>query len=229
MVAGGANSIAEATKSTAIGTNVRISSSAENAVAVSAYIWKDCKTTEPGSLKLCAEKDVTIEGSALVVNGNSWGSALTVNGVDVLKTTQDLKWALAETKAELDKTKTELHRQIPYTNGELDNLKANLLNTTGELANLKVKTKDELATKAELLNTKAELLKTKDELADLRVKTKDELATKAELLNTKAELADLIAKVAALTALKSQTQTSPASVSLVGTLLALSLTAAAVA
>ena len=52
---------------------------------------------------------------------------------------------------------------------------------------------------------------------------------KAELLNTKAELADLIAKVAALTALKSQTQTSPASVSLVGTLLALSLTAAAVA
>ena len=47
--------------------------------------------------------------------------------------------------------------------------------------------------------------------------------------NLKAELADLKAKVAALTALKTQTQTSPASVSLVGTLLALSLTAAAVA
>ena len=131
MVAGGANSTAEATKSIAIGTNVWISSSASNAVAVSAYTSKTCATTERGSLKLCADKDVTIEGSALVVNG-----------VDVLMTTRDLK---------------------------------------------------------------------------------------AELLNTKGELADLKAKVAALTALKTQTQTSPASGSLVGTLLALSLTAAAVA
>ncbi len=152
MVAGGANSTAEANESIAIGTNVWISSSASNAVAVSAYTSKSCATTEPGSLTLCADKNVTIEGAALVVNGVE-GSALVVNGVDVLMTTSNLK--------------------------------------------------------AELLNTKADL--------------------KAELLNTKAELADLKAKVAALTALKTQTQTSPASGSLVGTLLALSLTAAAVA
>ena len=113
--------------SIAIGTKVRISSSAGNAVAVSAYTSKSCAATERGSLTLCADKNVTIEGSALVVNG-----------VDVL----------------------------------------------------------------------AEL---------------------ADHLTTKAELADLKAKVAALTALKTQTQTSPASGSLVGTLLALSLTAAAVA
>ena len=154
MVAGGNNSIAEATKSIAIGTNVRISSSAENAVAVSAYTSKSCATTEPGSLTLCADKNVTIEGSALVVNG-----------VDVLMATS--------------------------------NLEAKLLNTKAELADLKVKTTSELA--------------------DL----------KAKLLNTTSELADLKAKVAAL--LKTQSQTSPASGSLVGTLLALSLTAAAVA
>jgi hypothetical protein len=105
------------------------------------------------SLTLCADKNVTIEGSALVVNG-----------VDVLMTTSNLK--------------------------------------------------------AELLNTKAELLNTKAELADLKVKTKDELATKAELLKTTSELAALKAQVAALTTLKAQTQTSPASGSLVGTLLA---------
>jgi hypothetical protein len=141
MVAGGANSTAEANESIAIGTNVWISSSASNAVAVSAYTSKSCATTEPGSLTLCADKNVTIEGSALVVNGVE-GSALVVNGVDVLMTTSNLK---------------------------------------------------------------AELLKTKEELADLK------------------------AKVAVLTALKTQTQTSPASGSLVGTLLALGLTAAAVA
>ncbi len=89
------------------------------------------------------------------------------------------------------------------------NLKAELLNTKGELADLKAK-----------------LLNTTSELADLKVKTKDELA---DLANTKTKLAALEALVAALTVLKSQTQTSPASGSLVGTLLALSLTAAAVA
>ena len=115
MVAGGNNSIAEATKSIAIGTNVRISSSASNAVAVSAYTEKSCATTEPGSLTLCADKNVTIEGSALVVNGNVTieGSALVVNGVDVLMTTS--------------------------------NIKAELLNTKGELADLKAKTTSELA------------------------------------------------------------------------------------
>ena len=69
------------------------------------------------------------------------------------------------------------------------------------------------ALEAKLLNT----LNPTSELADL----------KAKLLNTTSELADLKAKVAAL--LKTQSQTSPASGSLVGTLLALSLTAAAVA
>ncbi len=49
----------------------------------------------------------------------------------------------------------------------------------------------------------------------------------AELADTKKKLATLEAKVAALAAL--ETQTSPASGSLVGTLLALGLTAAAVA
>jgi hypothetical protein len=144
MVVGGINSHSNATYSVAIGTNVRISNSASNAVAVSAYTSssKSCATTVPGSLTLCAERNVTIQGSALVVNG-----------VDVLRTTSDLK--------------------------------AELLNTKGELADLKAK--------------------------------------------TTSELADLKAKVVALTALKTQTQTSPASVSLVGTLLALSLTAAAVA
>jgi hypothetical protein len=137
MVAGGANSLAGATKSIAIGTNVWISSLASNAVAVSAYTLKTCATTEPGSLTLCADKNVTIEAPALVVNG-----------VDVLMTTS--------------------------------NLKAEILD----------------------LNT----------------------IFRAELVNTKAELADLKAKVTALTA-----KTSPASGSLVGTLLALSLTAAAVA
>ena len=156
MVAGGFNSTAGATRSTAIGTNVMISSSAEYAVAVSASTSKFCATTEPGSLTLCADKNVTIQGSALVV----MGSALVVNGVDVLMTTSNLK--------------------------------------------------------AELLNTKAEL-------ADLKVKTTSELA---DLANTKTKLAALEAQVAAL---KSQAQTSLASGSLVGTLLALSLTAAAVA
>ena len=137
-------------KSIAIGTNVWISPSASNAVAVSAYKEKSCAATEPGSLTLCADKNVAIKAPALVVNG-----------VDVLMATSNLK--------------------------------------------------------AELLNTKAELLNMKTKLADLEVKTKDELA-------------DLKTKVAALTVLKTQSQTSPASAgSLVGTLLALSLTAAAVA
>jgi hypothetical protein len=96
-VAGGANSIAGATNSTAIGTNVWISSSASNAVAVSAYTSKSCATTEPGSLTLCAEKNVTIEGSALVVNG-----------VDVLMTTSNLKAELANTKAELVELKAQV-------------------------------------------------------------------------------------------------------------------------
>jgi hypothetical protein len=179
MVVGGDNSTAGATKSIAIGTNVLISSSAVNAVAVSAYTAKSCATTEPGSLILCADKNVTIEGS-VVVNGVD-GPALVVNGVDVLRTTS--------------------------------NLKAELLDTTSELADLKAK-----------------LLITTSELADLKVKTKDDLA---DLANTKTKLAALEAQVAALTnlvaGLKTQTLTSPASVSLVGTLLALSLTAAAVA
>ena len=114
MVAGGNNSIAEATKSIAIGTNVLISESAVNAVAVSAYTSKSCATTEPGSLTLCADNNVTIEGSALVVNG-----------VDVLMTTTNLK-------AELNNTKAELK-------AELLNTKAELLNTKGELADLKAK------------------------------------------------------------------------------------------
>jgi hypothetical protein len=152
MVAGGMDSNAEATRSIAIGNNVKISSSASNAVAVSATYKKRCETTEPGSLTLCADKNVTIEGSALVVNG-----------VDVLMT--------------------------------IGQLEAKLLNTTRELADLKVKTKDELA----------------------------------DLANMKTKLAALEAQVVALTGHKTQTQTSPASVSLVGTLLALSLTAAAVA
>jgi hypothetical protein len=148
-VVAGAKSTAGATDSIAIGTNVLISMFANNAVAVSAYTKKSCATTEPGSLTLCADKNVTIEGSALVVNG-----------VDVLMATS--------------------------------NLEAKLLNTTSNLT-------------AELVNTKA------------------------ELLNTRGELADLNAKVAALAALKTQSQTNPASGSLVGTLLALGLTAAAVA
>jgi hypothetical protein len=118
MVVGGFNSIAEAFKSTAIGTNVWISASASNAVAVSAFTSKSCATTEPGSLTLCADNNVTIEGSALVVNG-----------VDVLMTTSNLKDELLNTKAEL---KGELK-------GELADLKAKLLNTTSELADLKVK------------------------------------------------------------------------------------------
>ncbi len=119
-VAGGANSTAGATNSTAIGTNVWISSSASNAVAVSAYTRKSCATTEPGSLTLCADKNVTIEGSALVVNGVE-GSALIVNGVDVLMTTSNLKAELLNTKGELLDTKGEL------------------LNAKGELADLKAK------------------------------------------------------------------------------------------
>ena len=148
MVVGGFDSIAEATRSIAIGTIVMISSSATNAVAVSAYTKKSCATTEPGSLTLCADKSVTIEGSALVVNGVE-GSALVVNGVDVLMTTSNLKAELANTKTKLAALETQV-----------------------------------------------------------------------------AALAALEAQVAAL---KSQAQTSPASGSLVGTLLALSLTAAAVA
>jgi hypothetical protein len=110
MVVGGANSNAYATRSTAIGTNVMISSSAENAVAVSAYTSKSCATTKPGSLTLCADKNVTIEGSALVVNGNVTieGSALVVNGVDVLMTTSNLKAELLNTKAELADLKAKV-------------------------------------------------------------------------------------------------------------------------
>ncbi len=194
-VAGGANSTAGATRSIAIGTNVWISSSASNAVAVSAYTIKSCATTEPGSLTLCADKNVTIEGSALVVNG----AALVVNGVDVLMTTSNLKAELLNTKGELADLKAKL---LNTTSDTTSDLKAELLNTKGELADLKAK-----------------LLNTTSELADLQV-------------NTKTKLAALEAQVAALTALKApaaQTQTSPASGSLVGTLLALSLTAAAVA
>jgi hypothetical protein len=202
MAVGGQNSIAEATKSIAIGTNVRISSSAENAVAVSAYTSsssKSCETTVPGSLTLCADKNVTIEGSALVVNGVE-GSALVVNGVDILMTTSDLKAELFNTKGELADLKANLNTK--GEKGELADVKAKLLSTTSELADLKAK----------LVSTTSELA----ELVDLKNKTKDELA-------------DLKANVAALLARKAQSQTSPASVSLVGTLLALSLTAAAVA
>ena len=97
MVAGGVNSTANATNSIAIGTNVRISSSASNAVAVSAYTSKSCATTEPGSLTLCADKNVTIEGSALVVNG-----------VDVLMATSNLEAELLNTKAELADLKAKV-------------------------------------------------------------------------------------------------------------------------
>jgi ribosomal protein L29 len=134
---------------------------------------------------LCADGNVTIKGNAL-----------RVNGVDVLKTTSDLKAELLGTTSELLNTKAELLNTKAELINTTSNLKAELLSTTSNL-------------KAELLNTTSDL--------------------KAELLNTKAELADLKAKVAALTGLKTQTQTSPASGSLVGTLLALSLTAAAVA
>jgi hypothetical protein len=132
MVAGGANSIAGAERSIAIGTNVLISESAVNAVAVSAYKRKSCATTEPGSLTLCADNNVTIEGSALVVNG-----------VDVLMTTTNLK-------AELNNTKAELKAELLNTKGELADLKAELLNT-----------------KAELLNTKGELADLKAKVAAL--------------------------------------------------------------
>jgi hypothetical protein len=124
-VAGGANSTAGATKSIAIGTNAWISPSASNAVVVSAYTSNSCAITEPGSLTLCADKNVTIQGSALVVNG-----------VDVLMTTSNLKAELLNTKAELE---------LLNTKGELADLRAKLLKTTSELADLKVKTKDELA------------------------------------------------------------------------------------
>ena len=118
MVAGGANSFAEATKSIAIGTNVLISESAVNAVAVSAYKRKSCATTEPGSLTLCADKNVTIEGSALVVNG-----------VNVLMTTSNLK-------AELLDTTSNLKTELLNTKAELADLK---VKTTSELADLKAK------------------------------------------------------------------------------------------
>jgi hypothetical protein len=90
-----------------------ISSSASNAVAVSAY--------SPGSITLCADKNVTIEGSALVVNG-----------VDVLMTTSNLE-------AELFNTKGELAAKLLKTTSELADLNAKLLNTTSELADLKAK------------------------------------------------------------------------------------------
>jgi hypothetical protein len=103
MVAGGYNSSAEAIWSIAIGTNVMVSSSAEYAVAVSAYrsiigeTPKLCAATEPGSLTLCADKNVTIQGSALVVNGE-----------DVLMTTSNLKAELLNTKAELAVLKAQV-------------------------------------------------------------------------------------------------------------------------
>jgi hypothetical protein len=194
MVAGGADSAAKASGSTAIGHNVVIEESAFDAVAVSAYrtaASKSCVAREPGSLTLCADKNVAIVCSALVVNG-----------VDVLKTTNDLN----DITSDLSMTTRNL-------NAKTSDLEAKLLNTKGEL--LKDLNTNNL--NAELLNTKAELLNMKTKLADLEVKTKDELA-------------DLRTKVAALTVLKTQSQTSPASAgSLVGTLLALSLTAAAVA
>jgi hypothetical protein len=171
MVAGGVNGTAGATNSTAIGTNVWIASSASNAVAVSAYTStssKSCATTKPGSLTLCADNKVTIEGSALVVNGVD-RSALVVNDVDVLTTTSNLQAELADTKADFQ------------------------------------------VQQAELATTKAELNKTKTDLA-----------------GQKTALDTLKAKVAALEK-KAQSATSPASGSLVGTLLALSLTAAALA
>ncbi len=112
MVVGGVNSTAGASKSTAIGTNLWISSSADNAVAVSAYTSKSCATTEPGSLTLCADEKVTIEGSALVVNG-----------VDVLNTTSNLKAELVNTKADF---------QV-----QLANKKAELATTKAELATTK--------------------------------------------------------------------------------------------
>jgi hypothetical protein len=83
--------------STAIGTNANISSSAEYAVALSAYSSKSCATTEPGSLKLCADKNVTIEGLALVVNG-----------VDVLKKTTDLDKKTTDLIAALKTQETKL-------------------------------------------------------------------------------------------------------------------------
>ncbi len=90
MVAGGINSHSNATLSVAIGTNVRISPSATQAVAVSAYTSKSCATTVPGSLTLCAERDVTIQGSALVVNG-----------VDVLIELANTKTKLAALEAQV--------------------------------------------------------------------------------------------------------------------------------
>jgi hypothetical protein len=98
---------------------------------VSAYTLKSCATTESGSLTLCADKNVTIQGSALVVNGVE-GSALVVNGVDVLMTTSNLK-------AELLNTKGELAAKLLNTTSELADLNAKLLNTISELADLKAK------------------------------------------------------------------------------------------
>jgi hypothetical protein len=97
MVVGGFGSVAEATRSIAIGSNIWISSSALGAVAVSASKSTSCRTTEPSSLTLCADKAVTIKGSSLVVNG-----------VDVLMATSNLEAELLSTKAELLNTKTEL-------------------------------------------------------------------------------------------------------------------------
>jgi hypothetical protein len=55
---GGRYSTVEATD--AIGTNVMISPSASNAVAVSASKNNKCATTEPGSLALCADTGVDV-------------------------------------------------------------------------------------------------------------------------------------------------------------------------
>ncbi len=96
------------------------------ASGVSAYTSsssKSCATAEPGSLTLCADKNVTIEGSALVVNCVE-GSALVVNGVDVLMTTSNLKAELLNTKAELLNTKAELADLKVKTTSELADLKA---------------------------------------------------------------------------------------------------------
>ncbi len=134
----------------AIGSNVMISSSADYAVALSAYSSKSCATTEPGSLTLCADKNVTIEGSALVVNG-----------VDVLKKTNDLNAALKTQETKLAASETQVAALI------------------------------------------------------------------AALETQQSKLAALEAQVAALK--RQALQTGAASGSLVGTLLALSLTAAAVA
>jgi hypothetical protein len=118
VVVGGAESTAEASGSIAIGKRVRISESAQDAVVVSAYrssSSKSCATGKPGSLTLCADNSVTIQALA--------GSALVVNGVDVLSELADLKAKVAAlmltlkptTKAPAAKPTTKAPQAKPTT------------------------------------------------------------------------------------------------------------------